>query len=301
MIKNSLYTLIGRSSLVLDRLRKPRVPVASNGADAERFDRTGLVAGDSHDLKVLYDRDPIIFVEHDSLAHSFWRAQELSLFRKYRHLIVSPSLDFGCGDASFASMVFKNADYGVDHDPEALAVAKKFNVYGQLVLSSEKSIPLPDESVMTIFSNSVLEHVSDLNAIVKEWHRVLKPGGRILFTVPTAQLRIDLAKYFGQKESDRINLEYWHRNLLTEQQWSELLHKTGFEVKSIHPYQPDWFTFWYRMYRFFGNRGLGRFIPNIRQRVWTLFHKKIVRMIEESISTQAPGSNIFVFAEKPAR
>lgn len=293
MIKNCLYSLLGRGTLVLDHLRK-KTAVSDQG----HFDRTGLVATGSEPLAILYDQDPILFVEHDSLAHSLWRSQELSLFRQYRHLIESPSLDFGCGDGSFASMVFKGATYGVDHDPDALTVARKLNVYQYVVQSQEKSIPLPNASIQTIFSNSVLEHVSDLEAILKEWARLLKPGGKVLFTVPTAQLRVDLAKYFGWKESDRINKEYWHRNLLSEEQWTSLLEQNGLVIKKLHSYQPDWFTFWYRMYRFFGNKGLGRLIPGIRRKIWSLFHRDIIRMVEQSISMKGRGSNVLIWAEK---
>jgi SAM-dependent methyltransferase len=47
------------------------------------------------------------------------------------------------------------------------------------------SLTLPDNSVDLLVSSEVLEHVPDLKAAAREITRVLSPGGRHVFTVPT--------------------------------------------------------------------------------------------------------------------
>ncbi len=42
-------------------------------------------------------------------------------------------------------------------------------------------LPLPDASVDLIMSRSVFEHLTDPDAVYREFARVLKPGGRVLF------------------------------------------------------------------------------------------------------------------------
>lgn len=52
------------------------------------------------------------------------------------------------------------------------------------IIASVENIPLDDNSVDSIISTQVLEHVKDPQKAVKEFHRVLKPGGHCLLTAP---------------------------------------------------------------------------------------------------------------------
>jgi SAM-dependent methyltransferase len=45
-------------------------------------------------------------------------------------------------------------------------------------------IPLPDSCMDSILCTEVLEHVPDPMAVWKEFHRLLRPGGRVLLTTP---------------------------------------------------------------------------------------------------------------------
>ena len=47
-----------------------------------------------------------------------------------------------------------------------------------------KKLPLSDESVDTVYSSHMLEHVHDFRAIIRDWHRVVRPGGFIVCVVP---------------------------------------------------------------------------------------------------------------------
>jgi SAM-dependent methyltransferase len=49
-----------------------------------------------------------------------------------------------------------------------------------------RRIPFPDESFDLVYSSSVLEHVTDADALQAEIRRVLRRGGRALHVVPSA-------------------------------------------------------------------------------------------------------------------
>lgn len=55
------------------------------------------------------------------------------------------------------------------------------------VADLESGIPLPDASASEVRANHVLEHLSDKERIMAEVHRVLKPGGRFVFEVPSTK------------------------------------------------------------------------------------------------------------------
>lgn len=52
------------------------------------------------------------------------------------------------------------------------------------ILADATSIPLPNNSFETVIMGELLEHVPDPIAVLKEAHRLLKPNGIILITVP---------------------------------------------------------------------------------------------------------------------
>jgi SAM-dependent methyltransferase len=293
-----LLKSLGRTSEFVDRLIRGSKESRPNSGPLDRFDRTGLTGGTARKLDVLYRSDDLLYVRYEWPWHSFWRAQEFSLFWRHRELLQRPLADFGCGDGSFASALFETVDFGIDHDSDALAVASDYNLYRELVHSSERSIRMPDSTVQSIMSNSVLEHVSDLPAILDELNRILSPAGRLVFTVPVLKYKSDLAKYFGRRASEQINRESYHRNLLTEAQWREELKRAGFGVDLVIHYQPDWFTFWYRFHRFSGPRAFGRLVRNLNDKLWRRYRERYVDAVRESISRTVDGGNIFVVARK---
>lgn len=294
-----LLKSLGRGSELVDRLSGlARKSSPANGED--RFDRTGLIADPSRKLDVLYRSDDLLYVKYDKPSHSFWRAQELSLYWRHRHFLTSPVADFGCGDGSFAFALGQPITYGIDQDPETLDVARQYSIYESLIESEEKRIPLENQTVATLISNSVLEHVSDLPTILGELRRILIPSGKFMFSVPVSRYADHLTKYFGARTSEQVNRLSYHRNLLTEGQWRSALAEAGFAVDLVIHYQPDWYTFWYRFHRLSGPRALGRVVPDLDQKLWNRLRSKYISAVRQSIDLTTDGANIFVIAHRKA-
>jgi SAM-dependent methyltransferase len=47
-----------------------------------------------------------------------------------------------------------------------------------------KRLPFPDESIDTVYSSHMLEHVTDFRTTIRDWHRVVRFGGFLVCVVP---------------------------------------------------------------------------------------------------------------------
>lgn len=94
-------------------------------------------------------------------------------------------LDLGCGDGLFAQSTFEfPISMGVDPSMTSLIEARRVNKYKNLILGSGGELPFPCSFFDTVISNSVLEHIPEVEPVIKEVGRVIKPGGMFYFCVP---------------------------------------------------------------------------------------------------------------------
>jgi SAM-dependent methyltransferase len=103
-------------------------------------------------------------------------------------------LDLGCGDGLFLGELDRIAGlsarswklHGVDYSPAALAAASK-RPYSFEQCNLEDKIPYPDDSFDIVTAGEVIEHMYDPDRLLREAHRVLRPGGWLLVTTPNLQ------------------------------------------------------------------------------------------------------------------
>lgn len=111
------------------------------------------------------------------------RALEHRLFA--RETVTNPVLDIGCGDGHFAAVVFPGGiDVGIDVAESIVREARRNGPYVCVNVASAVKLPYPDGTFRTVISNCVVEHIPDIESVVREVTRVLTPGGRFIFTVP---------------------------------------------------------------------------------------------------------------------
>jgi ubiquinone/menaquinone biosynthesis C-methylase UbiE len=100
-------------------------------------------------------------------------------------------LDVGCGLGYLLSRLNIPAEsrYGIDAGPGALKVARSLVINGNICLADVRQIPFKSNSFDYLVCTEVLEHFNPENgdAVVRECHRVLKPAGTAIFTVPNGQ------------------------------------------------------------------------------------------------------------------
>jgi len=96
-------------------------------------------------------------------------------------------LDLGCGTGRFvAALRDAGADaVGVELAETALRRARANAPGADLrLVEPDGSLPLDHGSVDLVWCSEVLEHVADTEHLLLEVRRVLRPGGRLLVTVP---------------------------------------------------------------------------------------------------------------------
>lgn len=77
------------------------------------------------------------------------------------------------------------------------------------VIADAKVLPYPDNSADEIYSSHLIEHFhfKDGFVVLKEWYRVLKPGGHMALETP--DLLASCRKFINATEEERIGL-YGH-------------------------------------------------------------------------------------------
>lgn len=94
-------------------------------------------------------------------------------------------LDCGAGTGRFAQEMESVCRVMVldDHEESLRLLRRKFRADQILSLAGDR-VPLPDASLDYVTALDVLEHVPDDRAVVEGFHRLLKPGGLAVATVP---------------------------------------------------------------------------------------------------------------------
>jgi SAM-dependent methyltransferase len=132
-------------------------------------------------------------------------------------------LDLGCGAGRFvAALRDAGADaVGVEIAEAALDRARLVAPGADLrLLEEDGSIPLEHASVDLVWCSEVLEHVADGGLLLQEARRVLRPGGRVLVTVPchgrVKNVAIALARFDAHFDPQGQHLRFFTARTLAE-------------------------------------------------------------------------------------
>lgn len=114
----------------------------------------------------------------------FWHFQWLAVaglyadLRRELNLLDGRVLDVGCGEKPYRPWVRNASAYvGIDISPGPEV---------DVLIDPDRTWPLESASFDSVLCTQVLEHVADLSLTVDEIARVLKPGGRLVVTIPFA-------------------------------------------------------------------------------------------------------------------
>lgn len=121
-------------------------------------------------------------------------------FRGRRHIVYSlvkelrlPShaaiLEVGCSSGTLLLQLQQdgyNNLTGIDVSEKAIALGRKRDLK-QISVMDGTQLSFPDAAFDLVIASDVLEHIADEAKAMKEWARVLKPGGKMIVFVPAFQ------------------------------------------------------------------------------------------------------------------
>ena len=121
---------------------------------------------------------------HPSYVWRRGQDRRMDQIRQHIDLRGKRILDVGCGMGMYVARFrqFSDAVFGVDVDPDKIAKASEW--LPNLQVSPAETLPFEDQSFDMVFLNEVIEHVDDDREAIREAHRVLAPGGRIVIYAP---------------------------------------------------------------------------------------------------------------------
>lgn len=143
-------------------------------------------------------------------------------------------LDAGCGLGAPAILIAKETGARVTgitiSEAQVVEAQKRSSAAGlsdrvHFQHADYGSIPHPDNSFDAIIAIEALMHAQDLDLVLKEFHRVLRPGGRIAISDCTRQERMT------DDEWDEIAATFKMNRLLTVPQWVDTLENAGYQVE----------------------------------------------------------------------
>lgn len=257
------------------------------------------------------------YLTHAPAALALLRAiecRELNGLTTERPLFERPMLDLGCGDGLFGQIYFEQPpDLGLDYSRRELGAAASRGAYRALVQGDITAIPCPDNAFASVFSNGVLEHVHDLSQGLREIARVLRPGGRLIMTVPTMADELELSgaallrdlglRRWAQRYADLYNRAFGQINVYPLETWRELLAAGGLRLTYHRAYGS---AAVFRLHdlmlplsapNFFCKRLTGRWIalPELRRTILAPIWAALLRGLYRD--HESPGCSLLMIAE----
>jgi SAM-dependent methyltransferase len=151
--------------------------------------------------------------------------------------------DFGCGGAQWNQS--KLPVIGVDVSRGLLQYGKDRGQLRDIVVAELDKTGLPDACADIIIISEVIEHIVDPVKVLHEIHRCLKPGGRLIATVPWDTPFSPFFWLFNVQCFYRghiVGEEYYkqrcgHINHFSLRRLKKLLTQTGFSVQRMYRFR----------------------------------------------------------------
>jgi SAM-dependent methyltransferase len=161
-------------------------------------------------------------------AENYWfRRHEAAYEFALRLAAGRTVLEVGCGEGYGTALLAGVAArvVGVDYDAPTATHAAATYPQARFVRGNLAALPVRSSSVELLATLQVIEHVWNHPEFVRECHRVLRPGGRLLVTTPN---RLTFSPGLDEPVNPFHTREFTAAELVT------LLTDCGFAIDAVH-------------------------------------------------------------------
>ena len=147
---------------------------------------------------------------------------------------VERALDLGCGDGRLTLRLAARRLVAADVSRVALERARqRLPADTQFVeLEPDVALPLEDGQFDLVLCAETLEHVRDVQLLLSEARRVLRPGGMLAVTTPKHS-RLTALKLFVFGFERGFDPFSPHVRFFTKRSLTRALHELGFDLRSL--------------------------------------------------------------------
>lgn len=123
-----------------------------------------------------------------------------------------PVLEVGCGHGLHARGYAERFDYhGIDISPSlAEETRTKIDGQGDVYAGDAADLPFPDNEFEAVVGAAILHHLPDQEAAIREWTRVVRPGGSVTLMEPNPLFPKDFVQSLTIPEEQHVrNVVFW--------------------------------------------------------------------------------------------
>jgi ubiquinone/menaquinone biosynthesis C-methylase UbiE len=146
---------------------------------------------------------------------------------------VDDALDLGCGDGRLTDRLSARSITGADTSLVALERAQRRVREGRFVrVRPDEPLPFDDGSFDLVLCAETIEHVRDVQLLLSEARRVLRPGGELALTTPSYS-RLTALRLFLRGWERGFDPLSPHLRFFSRRSLARVLDELGFDVVSL--------------------------------------------------------------------